>query len=178
MSVKKRDRSTADEVPEDERPTVDMDDEDEATEGLTLTSAHLFDLGDLPDSETAPVNVVADEQPSVALTRLMALVDRYGPEDVERAAARLPAGLKAIVHKALRRDPVGRYATASEMSQELRAQLFALAPGYGRKEVAEDVERLLSEASALRDAAEPLEPGLYPEGLEEAELTARKADGA
>jgi serine/threonine-protein kinase len=143
-----------------------------------LTSSHLFDLGDLPETATCPVNVVAEEQPPVALTRLMAWVDRYSPEDVERAAARLPAGLKAIVHKALKRDPAQRYATASELGQDLRAQLFTLAPGYGRQQVAEDVERLITEASALRDVAEPLEPGLYPEGLEEHELTAVKAGGA
>ncbi|HLL02360.1 MAG TPA: serine/threonine-protein kinase [Myxococcaceae bacterium] len=143
-----------------------------------LTSAHLFDLGHLPDTGAAPVNIVADEQPSVPLTQMMKLVDRYGPEDVERTAASLPAGLKAILHKALKRDPAQRYATAAELLQELRAQLFALAPGYGRKQAAEDVERLLSEASALRDVAEPVEPGLYPDGLEAHELTAGKAGGA
>ena len=102
------------------------------------TSAHLFDLGDLPDTGATPVDVVADE----------------------RAAARLSAGLNAIVHKALRRDPSERYATAAGMLQDMRAQLFALAPGYGRKEAAEDTERLISEASARRDMAEPVEAGV------------------
>jgi serine/threonine protein kinase len=143
-----------------------------------LTSGHLFDLGDLPDTEPEPVDVVADEEPSVALTRMMALVERYTPEDVERVAAPLPEELKAIVRRALKRRPAERYATVAEMLQDLRAQLFALAPGYGRKEAAEDVARLISDASALRDLAEPVEAGLYPEGLEEHELTAEQEGGA
>ncbi len=137
-----------------------------------LTSGHLFDLGDLPEAGPEPVDVVAEEQPSVALARMMVLVDRYTPEDVERVAAPLPEGLKAIVCRALKRRPAERYATADEMLQDMRAQLFALAPGYGRREAAEDVGLLISQASALRDLAEPAEGGLYPEGLEEHELTA------
>lgn len=138
-----------------------------------LTSGHLFDLGDLPDIEPEQVDVVADEQPSAALRRMMALVDRYTLEDVERAAAPLPEGLKAIVRRALKRRPAERYETVAEMLQDMRVQLLALAPGYGRKEAVVDVERLISDASALRDVAEPVEAGLYPEGLEEHELAAR-----
>ncbi len=136
-----------------------------------LTGSHLFDPRDLPDTEPEPVDVVADEKPSVTLARMMALVDRYGPRDVERVAADLPDGLKAIVRQALKRRPAERYATVAEMLHDMRAQLAALAPGYGRKEAAEEVERLICEASALRDVAEPVEAGLYPEGLEEHELT-------
>jgi serine/threonine-protein kinase len=102
---------------------------------------------------------------------MMVLVDRYTPEDVERVTAPLPEGLRSIVRRALKRRPAERYATAAEMLRDMRAQLLVLAPGYGRKEAAEEVERLISDASALRDVAEPVEAGLYPEGLEEHELT-------
>jgi serine/threonine protein kinase len=137
-----------------------------------LTSVHLFDLGDLPDTGPEPGEGVAEETPSVALSRMMALVDRYGPQDVERSAAQLPSGLSAILHKALKRNPAERYATAAELLQDLSAQLLALAPGYGRREAAAETARLLSDASALRGVAEPVETGLYPEGLEDHELTA------
>jgi hypothetical protein len=114
--------------------------------------------------------VVADEPPSLPLERMLALVERYRPEDVERTAAGLPEGLKAMLHKALQRDPAQRYATAAQMREALRAHLAVLSPGYGRMEAAEEVERLISEASAMRDVAEPVESGLYPEFLDGHEL--------
>jgi eukaryotic-like serine/threonine-protein kinase len=139
-----------------------------------LTSQHLFDLADMTEEEAQCVELRAEEKPSVPLARMMARVDRYGPEDVERVALDLRPELKAIVHQALRRAPAERYATAADLLREVRAVLVALAPGYGRKEAAADVERLLSEASALRDVVEPVEGGLYPEGLEEHELSLEK----
>jgi serine/threonine-protein kinase len=136
-----------------------------------LTSHHLFDSEEEAASTPGEVNVMPDEAPApVLLWRVLTAVAQYRPEDVERAAAGLPEGLKAILHKALQRDPDRRHATAAELRQELRAQLTLLAPGYGRKEAAEEVERLISEASALRDVAEPVESGIYPEFLDSHEL--------
>jgi serine/threonine protein kinase len=143
-----------------------------------LTSKHLFDVGDLLEVEPRSVDVVPDEEPSVALAQMMVLVDRYSREDVERVVADLPEGLKAILHRALRRVPAERYATVAEMLQDMRAQLLALAPGYGRKEAAEDVERLISEASAMRDVAEPTEAGIYPDYLDEHEMMTGEEGGA
>ncbi|MFL5347651.1 MAG: serine/threonine-protein kinase [Hyalangium sp.] len=136
-----------------------------------LTARHLFDRweGEAP-APVAEVKVVAEEATPLPLARMLALVERYGPEDVERAAAGLPEGLKALLHKALQRDPARRHVSAAEVRQELRAQLIVLAPHYGRQEAAEEVQRLLSEASALRDVAAPTEGGLYPEFLDGHEL--------
>lgn len=138
-----------------------------------LTGRHLFDSeeGQVP-APLAEVNVVADEAPPLPLARMLARVERYSPEDVERAAAGLSEGLKTLLHKVLQRDPAQRHATAAELRGELRAQLALLAPGYGRPQAAEEVQRLISEASALRDVAEPVESGLYPESLDGHELEA------
>ncbi len=71
-----------------------------------LTGRHLFDgwEGEAP-APVAEVRVVAEEAPPLPLARMLALVERYGPEDVERAAAGLPEGLKALLHKVLQRNP-------------------------------------------------------------------------
>jgi hypothetical protein len=101
---------------------------------------------------------------------MMTVAESYSAQDVERLVVGLPGGLRAILQRALARVPAERYATAEEMHRELHAQLVTLAPGYGRKNAAEDAARLISDASGRRDAAEPVEGGLYPEGLDAPEL--------
>jgi serine/threonine-protein kinase len=97
---------------------------------------------------------------------MITLAEQFTAREVERVAAELPEGLKAILHRALGRTPGDRYPAAEDMRRELQAQLVALAPGYGRREVAEEVARLFREASAQRDVAEPVEGGIYPECLD------------
>jgi serine/threonine protein kinase len=144
-----------------------------------LTSRHLFELEDLPVPPEAPrVDVTPEEAPSLPLARMMGRVDQYGPADVSRAVADLPEGLRALLQRALQRDPAARHTSAAELNQELRALLLALAPGYGRKEATEEVARLISEASALRDVAEPLEGGIYPGFLDAHELSSSGERGA
>ncbi|RKH36368.1 serine/threonine protein kinase [Corallococcus praedator] len=130
-----------------------------------LTNKHLFDMEDA----TAPVSipgVMTEELPSVPFTQMMALVNRYGPEDVERAVAGLPDMLKAILHKALQRKPSERYATAAQMRDALRGALAVESPRFERQEASEELARLLSEASVLRDRVELDEEGFFPEGLD------------
>jgi serine/threonine-protein kinase len=128
-----------------------------------LTNRHLFDVEDSqPVSESAARSTAAaDELPSLPLARMITLAERYSAQEVERVAAELPEGLKAILRQALGRAPSDRYPTAEDLRRELHAQLVALAPGYGRREVAEEVTRLLREASARQDVAEPVEGGLW-----------------
>lgn len=135
-----------------------------------LTCWHLFDVED----EQAPVAVLGmetEETPSVPLTQMMALVNRYRPEDVEHLTAALPDVLKAILHKALRRKPSERYATAAELRDVLQAALAAESRPFGRKEASEELARMLSEASVLRDRVELEEEDFFPEGLDVPEAT-------
>jgi serine/threonine protein kinase len=137
-----------------------------------LTNRNLFGVEDSqPVSESAAKSTAtADELPSLPLVRMITLAEQYTARDLERVAAELPEGLKAILRRALGRAPSDRYPSAEDMRRELQAQLVALAPGYGRREVAEEVARLFREASARRDVAEPVEEGIYPECLDAPEL--------
>jgi eukaryotic-like serine/threonine-protein kinase len=137
-----------------------------------LTNRHLFNVEDSqPVSESATRSAAtADETPSLPLVRMITLAEQYTAQDVERVVADLPEGLQTILRRALARIPADRYATAEEMRRDLHAQLVALAPGYGRKETAEEVARLFIEASARRDVAEPVEGGIYPACLDAHEL--------
>lgn len=135
-----------------------------------LTCKHLFDLEDTQAPIDA-LDVKTEEAPSVPLTQMIALVSRYRPEDVEHAMEGLPDALKAIVHKALQRKPSERYSSAAELRDALRAALAALSQPFGRKEAAEELARMLSDASVLRDRVELDEAGIFPEGLDADEAT-------
>ncbi|QDE91265.1 protein kinase [Myxococcus xanthus] len=135
-----------------------------------LTCKHLFDLEDA-QAPIAALDVKTEEAPSVPLTQMIALVSRYLPEDVEHAMAGLPDALKAIIHKALQRKPSERYTSAAELRDALRAALAAQSQLFGRKEAAEELARMLSDASVLRDRVELDEAGIFPEGLDADEAT-------
>jgi serine/threonine-protein kinase len=89
---------------------------------------------------------------------------------VERLAAGLAAPLKAILHQSLGREPAERFATASELGQALRAALVGQPQPYGRKEAAEELALLLSEATVIRGQAEFAEAGFFPAMLDAHEL--------
>ncbi|GEL68315.1 serine/threonine-protein kinase [Myxococcus virescens] len=135
-----------------------------------LTCKHLFDLEDA-QAPSAALDVKTEEVPSVPLTQMIALVSRYRSEDVEHAMAGLPDALKAIIHKALQRKPSERYTSAAELRDALRAALATQSQPFGRKEAAEELARMLSDASVLRDRVELDEAGIFPEGLDADEAT-------
>jgi len=133
-----------------------------------LTGVHPFDL-DGPAVATEDA-VRPEEAPSLPLDRMQVLMARFGPEDVERLAAGLAAPLKAILHQSLGREPAERFATASELGQALRAALVGQPQPYGRKEAAEELALLLSEATVIRGQAEFAEAGFFPAMLDAHEL--------
>ncbi|MFP2904236.1 serine/threonine-protein kinase [Pyxidicoccus sp. 3LFB2] len=138
-----------------------------------LTNRHLLGswlLDEEPPGAAAVPGVTADEEPDLPLGQVLALMKRLSHADVKRATEGLPDGLRAILHRALQKEPAGRYASAAELCRELRAWLHALLPGYGRREAAEDMAHVITDASAMRELGEPLEGGLYPAGLDEHEL--------
>jgi serine/threonine-protein kinase len=134
-----------------------------------LTNRHFFACMAGPVEGAAP-DVEAEQEPDIPLRELLAVVERYTPEDVERAAASLPDGLRAVVRRALKREPSERYASAEEMRREMRAYLVGLAPEYGRKDAQADAVQVISEASAKRGIGGPTEGGIFPEGFEAHEL--------
>jgi serine/threonine-protein kinase len=117
-----------------------------------LKGRHLFDVEDPGEAR--------------ALHRMRDLIERYEPADVEKAVEGQPEPLKALIHKALRREPAERYATAAGLRDALHALLARMPQPYGRKEASEEISRLISEASAHRDQVELLQEGIFPEALE------------
>ena len=106
------------------------------------------------------------ELPSWASVKEMAtLAAALRPEHVEAALRRVSAPVKALLHKALRKDPAERYATAAEFQSELQA--CPRAPQkkpYGAEEAAREllVARMEAEASPHRKNADLLEWGIFP----------------
>jgi serine/threonine protein kinase len=136
-----------------------------------LTGRHLFDVEDAGKARSLFVRPgeplpKPEESPSLPLELMRSLIERYGPEDVERAVRDLPEALKAIIHKALRKAPAERYTTAAEMRDALLGALGQMPQPYGRKEAREEVSKRISDASAHRDRLELPQEGLFPEGLE------------
>ena len=83
--------------------------------------------------------------PSLPLTQMRLLLASFSPAEVEAAVAKLSPDVKALLHTALRSNPEERFATAADLRDVLRAALAKRHPGYGRKEAAEEVARVLAE---------------------------------
>lgn len=132
-----------------------------------LTSRHLFDVD--AARRVAPPrgfpDVRPEEDPSLPFTQMKTLIARYTPADVERAVARVSEPVKAVIHKALKREPSERFASAAEMRDALRAVFATKRQPYGRQEAAEELELLPSEASVMLDKVE-LPEGTFPAGLD------------
>ncbi len=142
-----------------------------------LTHRHLFNDG----PEVAPrvaADSQADEPPDLPLPQLLAFVKRCTPQNVERTVAPVAPALQALLRKLLAKPPSERHASAEEVCLALRAQLQELAPGYDRRRAAEDMARVIADASAARDLGEPVEGGIYPAGLDLHELMPASAKGA
>lgn len=154
--------------------------------GLVLlelaTGRHLFQeaMEEIPEApEDMPAKVPVEELPSLPLTRLLALMASYTPDAVVRAVSGLPQDFQAVLRRALCREPAGRYATAGQLRDALRACLAheCQAGAYGRQEAAAELARLISEASAMRDEVDLEDARLFPSGLESHELGAPPGGG-
>ncbi|MCY1016615.1 serine/threonine-protein kinase [Pyxidicoccus sp. MSG2] len=142
----------------------------ELATGRNLFQEAMEEIAEAPEGALAKVAV--EEQPSLPLTRLLALMEACKPDAVVRAVAGLPQDFQAVLQRVLRREPAGRYATAGQMRDALRACLareWQTGP-YGRQEAAAELAQLISEASAARDEVDLGDERLFPAGLESHEL--------
>jgi serine/threonine-protein kinase len=136
-----------------------------------LTGKHLYDLEEVERAalEAGPFSEdqspVRCEEPCWApVAEIAARIERFGPEDVERAAQGISSEpLRAVVHRALRRDPAERFQSGLELRDALRARLVVQGHPYGRPEVVGEVMRAVREAELLRESADVLEPDIFPE---------------
>jgi serine/threonine-protein kinase len=143
-----------------------------------LIGRHLFNVEDVGEARSLflrPGEPVPkpEESPSLPFELMRNMIERYRPEDVEKAVRGLPDTLTAIIHKALQKVPAERHSTAAEMSDALRVCLTQMPQPYGRKEAREEVSQLIADASAHRDRLELPQEGIFPEGLEQHELSLR-----
>ncbi|RKG72846.1 serine/threonine protein kinase [Corallococcus terminator] len=151
--------------------------------GLSLlelaTGRHLFQAAlECGGSEepTARHGLQVEEEPSLPLTCMLAQVRCYTAEDVACAVAELPEAFGAALQQALRREPGARQVTAGALRDVLR-DCLALEQRreggrlYGRKEAAEELARLVADASVARDQVELEDEDLFPMGLEAHALT-------
>ncbi|WP_233595963.1 MULTISPECIES: serine/threonine-protein kinase [Corallococcus] len=134
------------------------------------TGRHLFQEalnGGGLEEHSRPHGVQVEEEPSLPLTCMLAQVQRYTPEDVAHAVSELPGDFGAALQRALRREPGARQATAGALRDALRDCLGREQQRdggrlYGRKEAAEELMRLITDASAVRDQVELEDEDLFP----------------
>ncbi len=143
-----------------------------------LTGRHLFNVEDAREARPLFLRLgeqmpKPEESPSLPFALMRNLIEHYEPDDVEKAVKGLPESIKAIIHKALRRELAQRYVTAAEMRDALLGALAQMPQPYGRKDVHEEVSKLISDASAHRDRLELPQKGIFPEGLDAHELVVR-----
>ena len=136
-----------------------------------LTNRHLFDLEDVEQaardadpSGAAPWSDVRCEEPSwIPVAQMAARIARFEAQDVERATQGLSEPLRAVVHRALRREPSERYASGLELRDALRPLLVVQGRPYGRPDAAREVLVAVKQAEVLRESADVLEPEIFPE---------------
>ncbi|NOJ96717.1 hypothetical protein HMI51_27735 [Corallococcus coralloides] len=87
----------------------------------------------------------------------------YRPEDLESLMSRLSPGLRAILHRLLKRERSERYATAEALEADLRAHAAALGGPYGGAEAAAEFQRAL-EKTAPRLESFQMDVGAFSSG--------------
>ncbi|WP_223640230.1 serine/threonine-protein kinase [Corallococcus sp. EGB] len=143
-----------------------------------LTGTHPLAQGDPAPPPPPDLPLVQAQGPTwMPLTEVAARMALVGPGEVEKLARDAPAGLRAVVVRALRQSPAERFGTAAELAAALREWLREHAPAYGRQAAAEEVAEAAREATGRRNQAELLEGGLHPEELtaEEAAMTSESS---
>lgn len=95
-------------------------------------------------------------------------IQRFGPEDVERAAPHISAQLKHILHKVLRSNPADRYQTGAELRADLLTYLQQGRP-FGAPEAAAELAALVfKKKSPDETQVFPTEKGVVPTPEEDA----------
>jgi eukaryotic-like serine/threonine-protein kinase len=125
---------------------------------------------DPPDSVEAgvemglPPGLQVEMTPTIPLRLLAHRILHFGPQDVQRAARKLPLRLRRIIAKALQVEPSERYPSALAMAEELRGFLSEECPTYREAEVAQERAELIRAAKKLREnvAYSVTEPGILP----------------
>ncbi|MFL5355183.1 serine/threonine-protein kinase [Archangium sp.] len=130
------------------------------------------DVAQLPPEDPAVARYNARVRPErlawTSAGELANRIQRFGPEDVERAAPHVPGQLKRIVHKMLRSDPADRYQTGAELRADLLSYLQQAKP-FGAPEAAAELAALVFKKKSPDEThVFPAEKGVVPTPEEDA----------
>jgi serine/threonine-protein kinase len=124
-----------------------------------VTGRHLLDLPEVEQAmqmagppNTVQATLVSEEQSWVTATEMAMRMERFRLEHVERATQGLSAPMRALLIRALQREPADRF----QSGLELRDELWAFLGGNGRCYGPRDAER---ESSLVRGEAVHLSKG-------------------
>jgi serine/threonine-protein kinase len=134
-----------------------------------VTGKHLLDLPEVEQAmgmagePNAVQAALQSEEQSWAPAPEMAMrMERFQQEYVERATQKLSAPMRAIVLRALQRDPSRRYQSGREMRDDLWAFLGGAGRCYGSRAAAQEISLLREEAAQRGGGAQLPETDDHP----------------
>jgi eukaryotic-like serine/threonine-protein kinase len=146
-----------------------------------VTGKHLLDLPEVEQAmrmagPPSPVqaSLQSEEQSWVSAPEMAMRMERFRPEHVERATRGLSAPMRAIVMRALQREPAVRFQSGLELRDELWAFLGGQGRCYGPGDAEREVAQLRSDAIQCSGGAQlpeeetgspSIPPGMLPRRL-------------
>jgi serine/threonine protein kinase len=134
-----------------------------------VTGRHLLDLEEVEQAmrsagppDPVQAGLLSEEQSWLNAPAMAMRMERFRPEHVERATRGLSAPMRAIVTRALRRDPAERFQSGLELRDELWAFLGGTGRCYGPRDAESEIAQVRSEAIVRNGGAElPEEDELF-----------------
>jgi serine/threonine protein kinase len=137
-----------------------------------LTGRHLLDLAEVEQAmrlggppNSVQASLLSEEQSWLSAPEMSMRMERFRPEHVERATRGLSAPMRAIVTRALQRDPAGRFQSGLELRDELWAFLGGTGRCYGPRDVESEVAQVRRDAVRRNGGAELPEEDTVPKLL-------------
>ncbi|MFL5349853.1 MAG: serine/threonine-protein kinase [Hyalangium sp.] len=139
-----------------------------------LTGRHLLDLPEVEEAmrlagppSTVQASLDSEEQSWVTAPEMAMRMERFRIEHVERATQGLSVPMRAIVTRALQREPADRYQSGLELRDDLWALLGGTGRCYGAREAEKEASVIRGEAARLNSGAEIPEedPPSSPPGM-------------
>jgi serine/threonine-protein kinase len=141
-----------------------------------VTGRHLLDLEEVEQAmrlagppNPVQASLLSEEQSWLTAPEMSMRMERFRPEHVERATRGLSAPMRAIITRALQREPAERFQSGLELRDELWAFLGGTGRCYGPREVVREMAQVRSDAIHRNGGAElpeddesPRPPGMTP----------------
>jgi serine/threonine-protein kinase len=126
-----------------------------------VTGRHLLDLAEVEQAmrmggPPSPVqaSLLSEQQSWLAAPEMSMRMERFRPEHVERATRGVSAPMRAIITRALQREPAERFQSGLELRDELWAFLGGTGRCYGPRDVEREMAQVRSDAIHHNGGAE------------------------